>query len=250
MFLRKLFGRGTDNQRPAARIGTDIHSHLIPEIDDGAKSVEDSLSIIRELSALGFNRVITTPHIMADSFPNTPDIIHRGLAVMQEAIAKEGIPMKMEAAAEYYLDEIFEEKLLKAPLLTFGGDKKYVLFETSYVARPMSLERIIFDLQMAGYQPVLAHPERYRFFWERDGLDLVREIADKGVHLQLNIASMAGSYDVRAGKLGKKLLKEGLIHFLGTDIHRLTQADKLKKALHDPDLIALVESGTLLNHKI
>lgn len=250
MFLQKLFGRGGSDPSPAARIGTDIHSHLIPGVDDGSPSVEASIEMLRALHELGFSRFITTPHIMADSYRNTPEIIHRGLDVLREGIAKAGLNVQVEAAAEYYLDEEFETKLLRSPLLSFGGSKKYLLFEMSYVTRSMSLEQVIFDLQMAGYCPVLAHPERYHFFWGNDGVDLIREVADKEVKLQLNIGSLAGSYDARAGKIGKWLLKEKLISFVGTDLHRISQVSRLPKALADPDLKALIASGQLLNQSL
>lgn len=240
--------KSSEDGFPLRILKTDIHSHLIPGIDDGSDSLESSLEMVRKLVGLGYERLITTPHIMSDGYPNGPDNILKGLEKLRQAIKEEGISVEIEAAAEYYLDEIFEGQIETEELLTFGGEKKYLLFETSYMSRPLSLETVIFKLKTQGYQPVFAHPERYRFFWEEKGADQIEEIRDLGVLLQVNIGSLAGTYSRRAGALAKKLLQRDLVDFLGTDLHRQQQIPSLLKALdQSKELRQLLDSDRLLN---
>ena len=142
-------------------VAVDIHSHLIPGIDDGVKSMEESIDMIKAFASLGFKRLITTPHIMSDYFKNTPEIILGGLELVRSAVKKEGIDITIDAAAEYYLDEFFIQKLKKEKLLTINN--KYLLFEISYINPPDYLLGVVFDIIVNGYTPILAHPERYNF---------------------------------------------------------------------------------------
>ena len=143
-------------------VWVDIHSHLLPGLDDGVKSVEETVYILKMLKRLGYKKVITTPHVMSDHYPNqTSDILSK-LAYVKEEIVKKNINIKLEAAAEYYLDENFIQKIdSRQDLLTFG--KNYLLFETSFFNKPAFLEEAIFNMNAQGYQPVLAHPERYGY---------------------------------------------------------------------------------------
>src|SRR5665213_213954 len=133
---------------------TDMHSHLIPGIDDGAQTIEDSVQLIRELHEMGFKKLITTPHIMSDYYKNTPENIKEGLEKVRAAIKTAGIPIEIDAAAEYYLDEKFLDKLISPDVLTFGNN--YILFETSYINKPENLYSSIFAIQQRGLKPVLA----------------------------------------------------------------------------------------------
>ena len=155
-----LFGKKKEKQKgPALKI--DLHSHLIPGIDDGSKSMEESLTLLKGMEALGYEKVITTPHIMFDTYKNTPKIINEGLLSLREAAKFEGIDVEIEAAAEYYLDEGFYDHLHSDEVMSING--KYLLFETSYVSKPLQLEEMIFEIGTAGYTPLMAHPERYRY---------------------------------------------------------------------------------------
>ena len=144
-----------------SKLNVDIHSHLIPGIDDGAKSIEESTRLISNFVSLGYKKVITTPHIMSDYYKNNPEIILTGLEKLKEAIYNEGLDIEIDAAAEYNLEPDFEEIIKKGDVLTFGGDKKYVLFELSFFKEPSRIKEVIWDLLNLGYQPVLAHVERY-----------------------------------------------------------------------------------------
>jgi protein-tyrosine phosphatase len=197
--LSGLFGRKKEVMLEPADLtilGTDVHSHFIPGIDDGAKTMEDSMNMLRTMQEYGYKKVITTPHIMSDFYRNTPEIILRGLSQVREAAVKEGITLQIEAAAEYYLDIELEEKIKNRTLLTFGDN--YVLFEMPFVGEPRNLSRAVFEMQMAGYKPVLAHVERY-LFWHREP-EKIQTMYDKGVILQLNLNSLSGHYSPQVKK--------------------------------------------------
>ena len=143
-----------------AVLQTDMHSHLLPGIDDGAQDLQASVELIRGMRELGYQKLITTPHIIWDMFKNTPAIIHEKLYGLQKAVADAGIDVELQAAAEYFLDEHVEELLKKKePLLTLNGNK--VLTEFSMAFPSLNIKDLLFDMVMNGYQPVIAHPERY-----------------------------------------------------------------------------------------
>lgn len=217
-----------------AHLKVDMHSHLIPGIDDGAKDVEDSIALIRQLINLGYQKIITTPHIHSDYYPNTPESILTGLATLREALKEAAIDIPVDAAAEYYVDEYFEELLQKeAPLLTLPN--KHLLIEVSMLAPPKNLPEVIFQLNMQGYQPILAHPERYVYYGNK--LEKFSQFKDMGCSLQLNLLSLTGYYGKPQKKLGLALLKAGLIDLVGTDLHNERQANILKKALTDNTML-------------
>ena len=224
-------------------LGCDIHSHLIPAIDDGSKSIDDSINMISQLHAMGYQKIITSPHIMSDAYRNTPQTILGGLEDVKTALAEKNIPVEMAAAAEYYLDADFEKKLDNEKLLTFG--KNYLLFEVSYMNPPDNLYHIIFKMQLQGYKPVLAHPERYNF-WHNE-FDKYEGFIDKGVLLQLNINSLTGYYSIPTKKIAEQMIDKNMLSFLGTDCHHTGHIKLMNEAVYQPHLQKLIESGTLLN---
>lgn len=225
---------------------TDFHSHLIPGIDDGAKNLEDSIVMIRRFKELGYKKLITTPHVMSDFYKNSPEIILKGLESVKQELQKQKIEIEVEAAAEYYLDEALEEKIKTNSVLTFGDN--YVLFELPFIAEPPNLASIIFELQTNGYRPILAHPERYSF-WYND-FDKYHELTEKGVHLQLNILSLIGHYSPETRKISERLIDEGLITFLGSDCHHSMHQDLMEIARTKKHLHQLIQSGVLLNSSL
>jgi protein-tyrosine phosphatase len=195
---------------------TDVHSHLLPGIDDGVQSLEEAEEIIRIFEALGYKKIITTPHIMSDTYRNTPTIINTKLAELQAHLRKKEIDILVEAAAEYYLDEELIRKVeTDEPLLTFGKD--YVLFETNFMNEPIQLKEFIFLLATKGYTPVLAHPERYLFLQNDEAKQ--EDLIDRGVLFQLNTSSFTGYYSKGAQQTAHKLIDRGWVHFLGSDCH-------------------------------
>lgn len=220
-----------------------MHSHFIPGIDDGAKTLNDSLEMLRTMQELGYRKVITTPHIMGDFYRNTPEIINGGLSKLKEAAVASGITIGIEAAAEYYFDYELEDKIDKGNMLTFG--KNYLLFEVSYMNAPDGLDGIIFKLQTHGYIPVLAHPERYPY-WFRD-MSNFEKLKDKGVLFQLNINSLTGYYSPATLKIAEQMIDKGWYEFAGTDCHHSGHLGLLQKARTSVHLKKLIESGKLLN---
>ncbi|MBX7095598.1 MAG: histidinol phosphatase [Flavobacteriales bacterium] len=247
-FLSRLFG-GKEEKLEAADLsvlGTDVHSHFIPGIDDGAKTMEDSLALLQEMQLLGYKKVITTPHIMSDFYRNTPEIILSGLDAVRKAAQQAGLHIQIEAAAEYYLDFDLEDKIKNKELLTFGNS--YVLFEMPFIGEPQNLSRVVFEMQMAGYKPVLAHVERYTFWhnqWEK-----IEMMHDKGVILQLNLNSLSGHYSPATKKIAEKLIDQNMISLLGTDCHNLNHIALLKESAKLPYLHKALKINNLLNQKL
>ncbi|MCD6653277.1 MAG: capsular biosynthesis protein [Sulfurovum sp.] len=221
----------------------DVHSHLIPGIDDGSGTLEESVSLLKAMQALGYEKVITTPHVMADAYGNTKSSILRGLCSLQEEAAKNGLTIQIEAAAEYYLDEGLPGLIEKDELLLAGGE--YLLFETSYTHRPNGLERVIFEILSAGYKPLLAHPERYRYI--QDPLEEYSRLKALGVFFQLNINSLGGYYGKSAKKAAEFLCKEGMVDFLGSDAHHQKHTDSLEKVFKTETYAQLWKNNTILN---
>lgn len=205
-------------------LGTDLHSHLIPGIDDGAKTVEDALALVKELYQLGYRHIITTPHVMADLYPNTPKDITDGLAVLRDAVSAAGLEVKIDAAAEYFIDEHFAALVDHDQLLTLPENR--VLVEMSTLSAPPNLFNDLFRLQTKGYQPVLAHPERYVFL--KSDFRQYSRLKDYGCEFQLNILSLTGYYGKPVRETALKLLKNNMVNFLGTDMHHERHAASLR----------------------
>ncbi|MCB0819819.1 MAG: capsular biosynthesis protein [Bacteroidetes bacterium] len=241
-FLSSIFGK----KRPDADLSvlrTDVHSHLIPGIDDGSVSVENSMELIHGLYDLGYRKLITTPHIMSDFYRNTPEVILRGLDDVRAAISAEGLDIEIEAAAEYYCDHDFELKIGKEELLTFGN--RYLLFELSYLNISENFDSVTFKLQLEGYKPVLAHPERYPYWYQ--SFDKYSEIRDKGVLLQINIASLAGHYGTVARRIAERLVENNMVDLLGSDMHKTSHIEVYRRAIQQQSMRDLIASGQLLN---
>ena len=206
----------------------DIHSHLIPEVDDGSSSMEESLDLIRNMSELGYQKIITTPHVMNDFYPNTTEDIRSRLKRLKAHVDAAGIDMEVEAAAEYYLDEHMMKMLEdKSELLTFGDN--YLLFETSFLNEPAYLREGIFQIISNGMKPVMAHPERYVFVQNRP--EMLEDLVDRGLLLQLNTISLSGYYSKGAKKLAELLIDEKLISFLGTDCHNKRHLEMMRETV-------------------
>src|SRR4051794_6236204 len=169
-------------------IAVDMHSHVLPGIDDGAQNPQESIALIRKMMALGITKIIATPHIMADYYKNTAETINGALKVLHAELKKENIDIEVQAAAEHYFDETFEARIDNRKLMIIG--ENYVLFELSFISQPPNLMDIIQKMRDMGYQPILAHPERYAYMT----VDQLRIIRDFGCYLQLNTISLTGYY--------------------------------------------------------
>lgn len=239
-----FFRKKSNSPADFSFLGTDFHSHLIPGIDDGAKTVADSIAMIKGLVDLGYTRIITTPHIIGDYYPNTPKIIRAGLKKVKKGLAAAGIDVSVEAAAEYFLDDYFEKIMdSETELLSFG--QQHILVEFSTFAAPQNGQDLIFKLKTRGYQPILAHPERYLYFMDR--FDQFEQLKSAGCLFQVNLLSLAGHYGGGQKKLGIKLLKAGMVDFLATDLHRVGHLDKIQKVFNDRTVRQLLEQTTFKN---
>lgn len=211
-------------------VHTDIHSHILPGIDDGAPDLASSLQLIRGLYALGIKKSIATPHIIGDLYRNNSASIHTALATVQDACKQEGIDMEISAAAEYMLDDYFMELLQQEERLLCLQDNT-ILTEFSYTMEPQNIEEMAFGIITAGYKPILAHPERY-FYFHRN-YDAYYRMKELGFHLQVNLLSLTGYYGKDVHKAARFILKHELASLVGTDLH------------HDRHLRALRDSGNL-----
>jgi len=227
-------------------VQVDMHSHLIPGIDDGAKDLQDSLSLIRQLAELGFQKLITTPHIYSELYPNDQATIIDGLSVLRTAIQEENLAVEINAAAEYFLDDHFEELLQKKELLPIHED--LVLVEMSFMAAPPKAEEYIFNMRMKGYRPIMAHPERYNYLGK--SLAKFERLKDLGCYFQLNLLSLNGHYGSVTQKTAEKLLKEGMIDFLGTDLHNTSHGEELQELFQSRSFKKLVQGHSFMNDSL
>lgn len=226
-------------------ISTDMHSHLLPGIDDGSPDPETSVFLIKDLLELGYKKFITTPHIMWDLYQNTPETIQASYVVLLDALSKEGLKVDIRPAAEYYLDDHFSQLLdKKVPLLTLKDN--LVLVEFSFVNAPFNLQEMLFKLQLAGYQPVLAHPERYIYL--KANKEFYDTLKDAGCLFQLNILSLTNYYGKAPAELANYLIKKDYISFIGTDLHHERHAMALYHAGGAMESIQrLLDSGKIIN---
>ena len=204
----------------------DMHSHLLPGIDDGAKDLETSIALIQKMAAYGIKNIITTPHVLGDVYPNTPEIIERALKEVRAALQERNMTdITIDAAAEYMLDEQFSAILEKDKLLTLKDN--YVLVEMSYFNAPINLYELLFEIQLKGYKPVLAHPERYNFY--HHNFKEYYKLKTAGCLFQLNLLSLTEHYGKQVQKTAEKLLKEHMYDFAGTDVHHQNHLHLLQK---------------------
>ena len=222
----------------------DVHSHLVPGIDDGSPGIAISLDLVKGLCELGFTKLITTPHVMQGMYQNTKADILQGYELLEKNVSDAGIPVKLGVAAEYFLDDNLKKLLAdKESLLTFGDG--LVLVEFSMASEPIDFKELLFELQMQNYQPVIAHPERYAYH-ERNK-EFFEELKSAGYLFQLNIMSLAGAYGKSANELAKYFIKHQYYELAGTDLHNAHHLEYLRHSSITHSLKELIDSGKLLN---
>lgn len=188
---------------------TDIHTHILPGVDDGVRTEEEAIASLQRLSRLGVTQIYLTPHIMSELPLNDKETLSAHYRKLK-AVAPAGAEIRL--AAEYMLDECFD-KHLKDGLLTMNN--KHVLVETSYMSPPPGFLDILYEIRINGYQPIIAHPERYTYMMEKDYF----ELKEAGYKFQLNLFSISGYYGVPVKKKCLFLLKENGYDFVGSDMH-------------------------------
>jgi protein-tyrosine phosphatase len=208
-------------------LNTDIHSHILPGIDDGADSIPTSIFLLNGLKALGFEKFIFTPHIYTEFYPNDKNTVQQAYQRLRAILPNEN----MAYSAEYFLENAFNDILKNKEIICFGQNK--VLFETSTFSAPMGLEEAIFELISTGYQPILAHPERYLYF---DIKDLIK-FQDMGCQFQVNLLSLQGYYGPHVKQHAFKIFERGIFDYAGTDLHNKGQLKSLEKLSSDTKLM-------------
>lgn len=219
-FFSKLFGDRDKNTKvklmgKLAFLEVDMHNHLLPGIDDGSQSVEQSLILVRGLHHLGFSKFICTPHIMEGVHDNTTSTITKAYQKLQAAVREKGERVEIYAAAEHMIDDGLQALITKDNLCVMPGG--YVLIEMSYLSESKALFQTILDIQKLGYKPILAHPERYNYY--HYNFDMYKQIKDAGCLLQLNLLSMSRYYGTEVKVAALTMLKSGMYDFVGSDTH-------------------------------
>lgn len=192
---------------------TDCHSHLLPDVDDGVKTEEETWKILDEMERQGVRKVWLTPHIMEDMPNETAALQQNFLSLKQKYQGK----VELALAAEYMMDNLFEERLEKDDLLPLEEGKRYLLVETSYFSPPMGLLSILQRIQKKGYYPLLAHPERYEYMQKKD----YKALKETQISFQLNVPSLAGGYGRHVQEKAEVLLKAGMYECIGCDTHSI-----------------------------
>lgn len=246
----KIFSRSKEHAASGVdftMLGTDMHSHLIPGIDDGAPDLATSLALIKGMHELGYRKLITTPHIMWDMYRNTRELIVEKHALLNQAIREKGWDIEVHAAAEYFLDEHVQGLLQRnEPLLPISG--KMVLVEFSMAYPSHGLKDTLFEMQMQGYQPVIAHPERYSYLSQSK--EFYDELKDIGCLFQLNMLSLGQHYGRTVHELAQYLIKKGYYDLVGTDLHHARHLDALKSHTLGNPLRKLLDSGRIRNTQL
>ncbi len=208
-------------------VTTDIHSHILPGIDDGSPDIETSLKLVKGIYDLGIRKSVATPHVISDMFRNTPETINAALKKLQDACAVAGIDIELTAAAEYMLDDYFTKLLAtnKSQLLTIHGN--IILTEQSYALPTSNLNETAFELVTQGFRPIMAHPERYYYY--HNDYENYYHLKDMGFLLQVNLLSLIGYYGPAITKAAKFLFKENLVDLVGTDMHHPKHLALLQK---------------------
>lgn len=249
-FFSKIFGKkGAEEDSSAPFVNpvtTEFHSHLIFGVDDGCETIEQSVELLKGFAALGMKKVITTPHVMSDFYKNSRDNVYPLRDAIRQRLQEENIAIEFEAAAEYMIDDGFEKKIAAGNMLTFGPDGKHVLIELPFMNEPPNFSSCLFELQVAGYQPILAHPERYLYY--AADKEKYHELKDRGILMQLNMLSTIGYYSKPVLEAAQYLVQHKLIDLVGSDCHHIRHMQILPEALKSKTYRKVCEAELLNNY--
>lgn len=244
-----LFGLGKRESKvkvlsKLAFLEVDMHNHLLPGLDDGSKSVEQSLRLIKGLKHLGFSNFVCTPHIMDGVYDNNKSTISRSLATLQKELKNEEVNgLTLCAAGEHMIDAGLTHKIKKDELCILPGG--YVLIEMSYLSESNALFQVIYDLQVLGYKPILAHPERYNYY--HYNFDVYKKIKDAGCLLQLNLLSISRYYGTEVKVAALTMIKSGMYDFVGTDVHHERHLAALEEVVDKYPVKNLLRTCNIMN---
>lgn len=227
---------------------TDIHCHIVPGVDDGSPSLEKSLELAERISHWGIDRIFLSPHVTQDTFENTPETLAQPFASLSEGVKAAGLPLELQMHAEYRIDEFFVDQIVKGNLRPLPGN--YLLVENSFSQEPWGLDKLLFDLRIKGFIPVLAHPERY-LYYSTTNRQRYKQLHDTGLLFQINLLSLAGAYGKTEKQTAEWLLENGMVDFIGSDLHRIAHADAIDAYLASRDFSRHSKHfATLLNDTI
>lgn len=235
----------SENKEILKTLGCDLHMHVLPGIDDGAQNLNDSLALVDAHYRAGIRKIIATPHIRMDFFVNTQESIHDAWLRLTEITHEQYPDLVIEYAAEYFADDYFLTLLDKNEILPLAGN--YVLVETSLRHDLVYFGDILKEMILKGYQPVVAHPERYKA-WHNNP-ERYNEIYELGVIFQINLLSIGGAYGPTEQIMAERLIQQGWIGALGSDLHRVSQYKYIKQAVENPYFESL-KDFKLLNHTL
>lgn len=225
-------------------LGTDMHCHLVPKVDDGSKCIEESVECMKALASVGYKKMILTPHFQTPRFENDEDDIVRRYEEMKRQVADMGVEIDIcGIGGEYRIDSGFAKRLENPRFLQIGG--KYVLVEFSLHQQMMGCDEMIFDMQMKGYEVILAHPERYPYL--NVGGSRMEQLKNQGVFFQVNVLSLGGFYGEEAKRRAFEMVEGGLVEFLGTDTHNSMYAQALIDLTHNRKVEKLLMNHEFLN---
>ncbi|MBO0952328.1 tyrosine-protein phosphatase [Fibrella forsythiae] len=230
---------GSSSPQPVrAGYVVDMHSHLLPDVDDGIRTIDEAMTCLRQFAEWGIEHVVTTPHVSQDMFPSSSDLLRTVADDVRTQLLAEQLPITFDLAAEYMVDELFVKRLHQNDLLSFGTER-YVLIETGWASLPMQLNTWIFQMQVQGYKPVLAHPERYAYF--RGKTEALADLRQQGCLLQLNLMSLTGRYGSDARRMAQQLIQDRLVDFVSSDLHHPRDLPTLEKAIQTTDYQSLCQ---------
>ena len=239
-----LFKKKQEARPIFAALGTDMHCHLVPQVDDGSKCIEESIECLQTLQAVGYNKVIITPHFQHPRFPNDEDDIVRRYEEVKKRAIEAGITLEFGGiGGEYRIDSGFKDRMENPRFLLVGG--KYVLVEFSLHQQMMGCDEMIFDMQMKGYEVILAHPERYPYL--SVGSSRMEQLKNQGVFFQVNALSLGGFYGDEAKRRAFTMLEEGIVEFMGTDTHNALYAQALTDLSRNRKVEKVLEKYEFLN---
>lgn len=215
------------NRKPKTRatlpFSTDIHCHVIPGIDDGAPDATTGADLVERMRSWGIKRIIASPHITQHTFENNIETISQALESLKAELRARGVDDNIEHSAENRIDELFYRNIEAGKLLKLPND--YLLIENSFLQEPWNLDQLIFDLQVKGLNPIMAHPERYDYYWRKP--DHLVQLHEAGLQLQVNLLSLAGAYGKHERKMAEWLIEKDMVDFMGTDLHRVRHAEAI-----------------------
>ncbi|TDS13682.1 tyrosine-protein phosphatase [Sphingobacterium paludis] len=247
-FWERLFAKKEDTAKMHVLdwLKWDIHNHILPQIDDGSQSIQESVKLIRGLQEIGIQGCVCTPHVMAGVHPNTPNTISTAYEALKQEVVRQGLKFHLEFAAEYMIDEELDAKIKSRELCLLPNG--HMLIEMSYLSESKSLFHTIKAIQNKGYQPVLAHPERYNYY--HHNFQIFKDIKSAGCLLQLNLLSVSRYYGQGVKNQALMLIKSGMYDFLGTDMHHSKHLAAIKQVLQKYDIEELLKPCDIKNESL